>query len=647
MMYVRDLIADPQDPDRVTAAIGYHWSPRFGVYVSDDAGLNWRRTLEAWYSGDDDTRYDGSVIVRDPSNAQRLWTVALADGLFRSDDNGETWVSLSEPSLQPTDLLVDASNPERLWVAAAALDKPTEDEERSNRDDGSLVLEGGLWRTEDGGQTWRVLVEDRDVRRIVQDPVYSNLLYGIFDDHSSVEISQDRGETWSEFGVGLAIGSPSGWGPHPHRYFELQVDRERVYAVSSRGDLYRLDRRWNRWARIGPKSVSDPENWWGATAENPTYGTTDWVNTMAAVARVSFSPHDPSVMWMTDWFSAYQSTDGGQTWVNRSEGIEVTYIDDLEQDPENPNIVHMGMADNGYFRSTDGGTNFRGYSNSTAVTNNLKSISVPAGNPDRVYAVGPNPPGGGWYAGQVFISDDRGQTWRASQMQGLPEMGEAAFRAHTIVALDHEPDTVFLTVTQAIGPGKGGLYVSRDAGEHWEPFIEGLPEGVEFYRHESWRGGKEIAVSANGDMLTQSIENNLLYRRAEEDAKWQEAESPASASINDIQADPHQPGRFYAAAVDEGLFRSDDGGRTWTYLPTPPEAPGVYHLIVDRVVPGRIALGTHHGVILSRDAGQTWVVLDQRLPGRVDWNKGAFAGDRLVVGSGGTGAYWIDLRELR
>ena len=43
------------------------------------------------------------------------------------------------------------------------------------------------------------------------------------------------------------------------------------------------------------------------------------------------------------------------------------------------------------------------------------------------------------------------------------------------------------------------------------------------------------------------------------------------------------------------------------------------------------------------DGGDTWTHLDTSLPGRVDWNKGAFAGDRLVVGTGGVGVYWIDV----
>ncbi|MEO1237144.1 MAG: hypothetical protein AAFX76_10185 [Planctomycetota bacterium] len=641
MLYVREVLPDPSDPERVLAAIGYHWSPRFGIYVTDDAGASWRRTLVAWYSGDSETRENGSVLVRDPSDDQRLWTVGLTDGVFRSDDNGETWEHVGGPSVQPSDLVVDRADPDRLWLAAAALTKGAT-HGRGNQPDGSLRLPAGLWRTTDGGANWEVLVKDREVQRLAQDPNDADRLYAVFDDHTRVERSTDGGRTWSRYDDGLDTGEVPGPYPHAHRYFELVVDRGRVYAISSKGDIYRLDARWNRWTRIGPQTVHEPEGWYNATHDNPTYGTT-WVNTMSAVARVSFSPHVEGDMWMTDWFSAYHSTDGGQTWTNRTEGLEVTYIDSFEQDPTDPNFVHMGMADNGYFRSTDAGVSFRGRSTFTPITNNVKSISVPASNPQRVYAVGPNPPGGGWYAGYVFISDDKGINWRASEMKGLPKIGENNHRAHTILSPDDKPDMVFLTVTKAIGPDAGGLYVSLDAGDTWKPFSDGLPEGVDFYRHDAWRGGKELAISSNGTMLTNSIENKRLFRRAKNDTAWQEVPFPASTQINDVRADTHTPGRFYAAATADGFYRSDDDGQTWTRFDTPDEAPGIFQLIVDRVVPDRIAVGTSHGVILSHDGGETWATLDQSLPGRVDWNKGAFAGDRLVVGSGGTGCYWIDV----
>ena len=60
-------------------------------------------------------------------------------------------------------------------------------------------------------------------------------------------------------------------------------------------------------------------------------------------------------------------------------------------------------------------------------------------------------------------------------------------------------------------------------------------------------------------------------------------------------------------------------------------------------MPNRVAASTDDGVILSRDGGETWTMLDKSLPDRVYRNVPAFAGERLVVGSAGSGVFWIPL----
>jgi hypothetical protein len=66
------------------------------------------------------------------------------------------------------------------------------------------------------------------------------------------------------------------------------------------------------------------------------------------------------------------------------------------------------------------------------------------------------------------------------------------------------------------------------------------------------------------------------------------------------------------------------------------------HVAVDLATLDRVAAGTQDGVALSEDGGATWRVLDRRLPNRL-WNTVAFAGDRLIVGSSGSGAFWLPL----
>jgi hypothetical protein len=61
-------------------------------------------------------------------------------------------------------------------------------------------------------------------------------------------------------------------------------------------------------------------------------------------------------------------------------------------------------------------------------------------------------------------------------------------------------------------------------------------------------------------------------------------------------------------------------------------------------VPNRVASATLDGVVLSTDGGETWTELDKSLPSRID-NIPGFAGERLIVGSGGSGAFWMPLSK--
>ena len=651
MMYCRDLLTDPNDPDRVLIAIGYPWSPQYGLYRTDDAGESWTRVHEGWYISDYSSRWRGSVMDRAPSERSTIYTAMIRDGVAVSRDNGETWEELGGPSTEPADILVDARDPQRVWVAGVGATNPA-GEELANTHGDQLVLPGGLWRSDDGGKNWTALLEDETVTNLAQDPDDPDRLFAIRRGATEVAVSTDDGETWTPVMDGLnpRFEGDGDQSNNASTYGNFSEDTADLYLAAMRDDVFRLRQSGDGWERVGPERIIEPEDWWGSTKERPTYGT-DWVNSFSAIASIEQSPHDPEELVATDWYSVYRSFDAGKTWTNMTEGIEETYVDALEQDPSDPDVVHLGVADIGYFRSDNGGRSFLGISATTPITNNIKSISVPASDTSRVYAIGPVPPGGGWYAGVPFVSDDRGSSWEASPMTGLPKIGEGEgdLRGHTILAVDDAPDTVYLALAGPVGPQAGGLYRSTDAGESWAKDDAGLPEGFEFFRWASWGGGKEVAIGRSGTVLVNSIEHGRLFRRPAGADRFEEVEFPAASGFNDVRADATRPAgeptRFYATGPYAGFFRSDDDGRTWTRSEVPDATPHPKQLIVDRVVPGRVAVGTSNGLALSRDHGKTWEVLDQRLPGRVDWNKGAFAGDHLVVGSGGTGCYWIDVSD--
>ena len=648
--YTGVLLVDPRDANRIIVQTGYRFEPRTGVYVSDDGGQTFRNTLPILLASEVG-RWAGSTMVRHAADPDRLAVAGTLDGVWTSADNGETWREAGMKGVHPRDLDVDRANPDRMWLVAGAFDDYVADEYKAGFpvEDGKIRLPGGLHRTTDGGATWHRLADGAaDFWQVIQDPTDGDVLYGIAGDQQAVRRSTDGGDSWQPFADGLILseGGPS-WQPSEGNYQILAVAENDVIIGSSSGTLYRLDRDAGRWDKIECEGVTFPDDWWGATPAEPVFGPTGFHHQFQATCSLSVDPTDDQHWYMTDWYSIYESNDAGRTWAWSTEGIEDTYVQELEQDPSDPSVVHTGLADIGYFRSTDGGRRFLGRTSDTIITNNVRSLSVPASMPTRVYATANPPPGGGWWAGFVFISDDKGVNWRPSPMTRLPEMSEGGHHANTVLALDDAPDTVYLCVSGTVEPGGGGLYRSDDGGESWAYQEVGLPTGETFFRENIWGGGQDLAVSPDGSTVAikhthadNPAEGNVWFKPARADGF---TPVPGVFDPQDVKADPHAAGRFYLAARDGGLFCSDDGGESWEKLDLPAETPGAINITIDRVVPGRLAVSTNDGFALSTDGGDSWRALDRAIPHRVKFGMGAFAGDHLVVGTGGSGLFWIEV----
>jgi photosystem II stability/assembly factor-like uncharacterized protein len=115
-----------------------------------------------------------AAVATDPSHPSRLF--AGGKGLFRSDDYGETWSTLSQ-NLRPTVLAVDPSNGDRLYV----------------------VSDGALWSSLDGGASWRVLIPPHPPGTLLIDS--AGTLYA--DSSGEIFKSGDLGYSWSSVSSGL------------------------------------------------------------------------------------------------------------------------------------------------------------------------------------------------------------------------------------------------------------------------------------------------------------------------------------------------------------------------------------------------------------------------------------------------------------
>jgi photosystem II stability/assembly factor-like uncharacterized protein len=294
------------------------------------------------------------------------------------------------------------------------------------------------------------------------------------------------------------------------------------------------------------------------------------------------------------------------------------------------------MADVGYFRSPDGGRTMQWITKD--ISNNIKSIVAAPAQPGRLYATGPRE--WQWHANELFISDDAGLSWRRSGLKGISDMEDR--RSETVVAHPAKKDEVWITVSGAIKPGEGGPWRSLDGGQNWTWQGQGLPDADHFFRSGYWVAGPELAISGDGSMIATSNDRRLLARRAANDNSWTMLTLPAGAP-NCVAADPLQIGRFYLALQDGGLWRSDDSGQTWTNIVD----RDINWVTPDLKVKERVAAISPSGVLVSNDAGVTWREMSRALPYRHSRNVVCFAGERVIVGTGGNGVFYAPLSSLQ
>ena len=195
--HVRALSVDPRDADSFVMAAGDRFAKPAGVYVSRDGGKTFRRTLEARFYGDGSRRWTGQCMARHPSNPDILYCGEDWDGIFRSDDNGETWRSLGLTKTFITDIRIDPNNPQRVYVCAPKMPLG-----RQIRPEDPKTREIGFFRSDDGGETWQK-ISDESPSETAQ-IVGSQRIVGLFNDRH-VRVSDDCGETWTPFEDGLFI----------------------------------------------------------------------------------------------------------------------------------------------------------------------------------------------------------------------------------------------------------------------------------------------------------------------------------------------------------------------------------------------------------------------------------------------------------
>jgi photosystem II stability/assembly factor-like uncharacterized protein len=236
-------------------------------------------------------------------------------------------------------------------------------------------------------------------------------------------------------------------------------------------------------------------------------------------------------------------------------------------------------------------------------------ILVDPHNPDRIFvaalghAYGPNAERG------VYRSEDGGKTWK-----------RMLFRDENTGAIDLAFDpgdvrTIYAALWQTrrppwsiYGPSNGpgsGLYRSKDGGEHWEQVTgKGLPsEGL---------GRIGIAFAPSNPRriyLIVDAKDGGLYRSDDGGQNWQRVSNEKRTwgrgwYFGEVTVDPKNPDIVYA--LNTSLYKSSDGGKTFTALKGAPDGDDYHELWIDPDEPKRMIMSCDQGAIVTLNGGETW-----------------------------------------
>ena len=503
---VADMIMDPSNPNKLFVAMWQHrrtpWSlssggPGSGLYMTFDGGKNWKKLGEKEGLPAGNLGRIGLAISR--SNPNRVYALveATKNGLYKSDDGGQTWSLMnSNPEFVSTrpfyfqEIACDPQNENRLWLIYQMISK-----------------------SDDAGKNFEVVIPYNgihpDHHAFWIHPTNPNFI--IDGNDGGIGITRDKGKTWL-FDEKLPVG----------QFYHINVDNEMPYNVmggmqdngSWRGPAYtwmsggiknyywdnlwggdgfdvmpdKDDASWvfamSQGGSVGRYNVKTGESWY-VKPPAPDLKTTLRFNWNAAIAQDPFSNS-------TIYFGSqhlHRSTNKGASWEiispdlstndsakidQRNNGgisIDITGAENfctimtIAPSSKDKNVIWAGTDDGNVQLTRDGGktwTNFRGKIPGLPIGAWIPQIQASRYNAAEAFVVA-NDYRRGDFKPYIFRTTDFGKTWTR-----VVDEKKVIGYALCILQDPTEPNLIFAGTEQ-------GLWVSLDNGVNFQQWKNGYP----------------------------------------------------------------------------------------------------------------------------------------------------------------------------
>jgi photosystem II stability/assembly factor-like uncharacterized protein len=661
-----------------------------GVWKTTDGGSNW----EVISDKDFKTGSIGAIAVSESDpNIVYVGTgeepirgnVSHGDGVYKSTDGGRSWKNVGlKDSRQIARIRVHPGNPDLVYVAAQGhVWGPN--------------AERGIFRSEDGGQTWKkvLFVDDKTgASDLAMDPANPRILYAGFwqvvrrpwelvsgGPGSSLWKSADGGDHWKKLTEGLPEGP---WGKIGVAASAARPGRVFAFVEAKHGGLFRSEDYGEKWAHVNDEHKIRERAWYYS-----------WVYP---------DPRNADTVYLPNVYM-HKSTDGGRSFSN----LPVPHGDnhDLWIDPDDPDRMILGN-DGGATITFNGGRTWSTQDNQptaqfyrVAVDDRFpywvygsqqdnSNVCIPSGVPGAGIDQGdwhsagggesgwmapdptdPNVVYAGEYGGQITRYDHR--TRQARNIMAWPQLADGhatsdlkyRFQWNAPILISPHDPKVLYHASQI-------LLRSRDGGETWE---EMSPDLTRNDRSKQGKSGGPITIDVTGVEVYDTIfalaesavepgviwagsDDGLVHVTRDDGKTWQNVTPkgiPEWIQINSIDASPRDKGAAYVAAtmykLDDFhpyLYKTSDYGKTWTKI-----VDGIPDGAFTRVIredperKGLLYAGTETGLYVSFDDGAGWQPFPRNLPATPITDLAVKHGD-LVVATQGR-AFWIldDLTPLR
>ena len=628
-----------------------------GVWKSVNAGMTWQPVF------DDQPVASIGALAIDPNNSDVVWvgtgeanprnSVSVGEGVFKTLDGGRTWQRLGlEKTERISRIILHPDDPRVAWVAAMG-QAWGENPER------------GVYKTEDGGKTWRRLLfvdERTGAADLTIDPSNPNKLFAAMWDYrrwpwffrsggpgSGLYVSHDGGETWRRLteSDGLPKGNLGRIGVAVSR-----SDTRIVYALveAEKDALLRSTDGGVTWKAVNTDADVSPRPFYYADIRvdpadpNRVYRlastldvSTDGGKSFSSLAGFRSAHPDHHAMWVDPSRPRriIEGNDGG-VYISDDHGANWAFVGNLpvgqfyhvRVDMDRPYNVYGGMQDNGSWKGPNTAWEQGGIRN-----HHWSEVGFGDG-----FDTAPHPRD----SMQGYAMSQEGYlirwdlpTGERKDIRPAPSEGEEELRFNwnAALALDpFEPDTIYY--------GSQYVHKSTDRGDSWTKISGDLTTDKPEWQNRK-TGGLTPDVSSAENFTTiialapSPVERGVLWAGTDDGRlhvtrdggkSWTSVEKnvrgvPDNTWIPHVEPSPHDAGTAFAVFDNHRrsdwtpyVYRTTDYGRTWTSLATKNLRGYALKLVQDLEDPDLLFLGTEFGLWMSLDGGKGWMQWTHGVP---------------------------------